>query len=109
MIDTGVDLGHRDLVVAGGENTVPGENPADYGPNGEDGKPPTDLDECNGHSDKEHGYHYHVTGKFPYILGGYHGVVEASNLDRGPRQGGPGGPGRGTRDGRRGPPPPPAR
>jgi hypothetical protein len=74
-----------------------------YGPNGEDGKPPADLDECNGHTDKEHGYHYHVTNRFPYILGGYHGVVEASNLDRGPRPGGPGGPGRG----RRGPPPPP--
>jgi hypothetical protein len=28
-----------------------------YGPNGADGKPPADLDECNGHSDKERGYH----------------------------------------------------
>jgi subtilisin len=36
VIDTGIDLGHRDLVVTGGENTVPGENPADYGPNGEE-------------------------------------------------------------------------
>jgi hypothetical protein len=52
-----------------------------YGPNGEDGKPPGDLDECNGHTDKEHGYHYHMTSKFPYILGGYRGVVETSNLD----------------------------
>src|SRR5439155_2049684 len=42
-----------------------------YGPNGEDGKPPADLDECNGHSDPVHGYHYHVSSKFPYILGGY--------------------------------------
>ena len=65
-----------------------------YGPYGEDGMPPADLDECNGHSDKERGYHYHVTNKFPYILGGYHGVVETSNTDRRP----PGG-------GRRGPPP----
>ncbi len=24
-----------------------------YGPNGEDGKPPTDLDECNGHTDTD--------------------------------------------------------
>lgn len=39
-----------------------------YGPNGEDGKPPQDLDECNGHSDSIRGYHYHVTAKFPYIL-----------------------------------------
>lgn len=52
-----------------------------YGPNGEDGKPPTDLDECNGHTDSARGYHYHVTNKFPYIIGGYHGVVERSNFD----------------------------
>ena len=52
-----------------------------YGPQGEDGKPPADLDECNGHTDPIRGYHYHVTSKFPYILGGYHGVVERSNFD----------------------------
>jgi hypothetical protein len=40
----------------------------------------TALDVCNGHQDEERGYHYHVTpGKFPYILGGYAGVVELSN------------------------------
>ena len=38
------------------------------------------LDVCNGHSDAERGYHYHVTpGRFPYILGGYAGIVEPSN------------------------------
>jgi hypothetical protein len=38
------------------------------------------LDACNGHQDDERGYHYHVTpGRFPYILGGYAGVVEISN------------------------------
>jgi hypothetical protein len=38
------------------------------------------LDVCNGHHDKLHGYHYHVTpGRFPYIIGGYAGVVETSN------------------------------
>ena len=38
------------------------------------------LDACNGHHDDERGYHYHVTpGRFPYILGGYSGVVEPSN------------------------------
>jgi len=38
------------------------------------------LDVCNGHQDELRGYHYHVTpGRFPYILGGYAGVVEASN------------------------------
>jgi hypothetical protein len=72
-----------------------------YGPNGDDGKPPKDLDECNGHSDPVRGYHYHVTNKFPYIIGGYHGVVEQADFDHGPRlaplgAGGPGqGPGRG--------------
>lgn len=38
------------------------------------------LDVCNGHSDSERGYHYHVTpGRFPYITGGYAGVPELSN------------------------------
>lgn len=42
------------------------------------------LDVCNGHQDQERGYHYHATpGRFPYVLGGYHGVVEPTNL-RGP-------------------------
>jgi hypothetical protein len=35
---------------------------------------------CNGHSDEQRGYHYHVTpGRFPYVIGGYAGVVESSN------------------------------
>jgi hypothetical protein len=43
-------------------------------------KDATALDVCNGHSDPERGYHYHVTpGRFPYIIGGYAGVPEASN------------------------------
>lgn len=58
-----------------------------YGPNGDDGKPPTDLDDCNGHTDAERGYHYHVTDQFPYILGAYRGVVDRENFDRG--RGGP--------------------
>jgi hypothetical protein len=53
-----------------------------YGPNGENGKPPTDLDGCNGHEDKQHGYHYHVSNTFPYILGGYRGEVDKRNFDR---------------------------
>lgn len=61
-----------------------------HGPHDAGGKPPTDLDECNGHSDDTRGYHYHVTESFPYILGGYRGEVEAANLD-GPPRGGPGG------------------
>lgn len=57
-----------------------------YGPYESDGsmamelKGPEALDACNGHSDPERGYHYHVTpNRFPYILGGYAGVVEPSN------------------------------
>ncbi len=38
------------------------------------------LDACNGHTDEQRGYHYHVTpGRFPYIIGGYAGVPEPSN------------------------------
>ncbi|HEU5115751.1 MAG TPA: YHYH protein, partial [Isosphaeraceae bacterium] len=38
------------------------------------------LDVCNGHTDPDRGYHYHVTpGRFPYIIGGYAGVPEPSN------------------------------
>jgi hypothetical protein len=57
-----------------------------YGPNDTDGRPPKDLDDCNGHSDPVRGYHYHVTKEFPYLIGGYHGEVDRANLDR------PGGP-----------------
>ena len=64
-----------------------------YGPYESDGIKAKDLeksmslDVCNGHSDELRGYHYHVTpGRFPYILGGYAGVVEASN-NRGMRVG----------------------
>ncbi|MBI3831483.1 MAG: YHYH protein [Planctomycetes bacterium] len=57
------------------------------------------LNAFNVHKDDARGWHYHVTpGKFPYIIGGYYGAVEASNVDRGP-PGGRGGPGEG-----RGPP-----
>ncbi|HVT87235.1 MAG TPA: YHYH protein [Tepidisphaeraceae bacterium] len=82
-----------------------------YGPNGEGGKPPTDLDQCNGHTDSVRGYHYHVTNKFPYIVGGYRGVVEMSNFDGRGMRGAmmdQNGRGRGSRGpgGRRGGPPP---
>ncbi|MBP0001608.1 MAG: YHYH protein [Cyanobacteria bacterium SID2] len=46
-----------------------------YGINGEDGQPPTDLDQFNGHEGPDGTYHYHITENFPYILGGYRGVV----------------------------------
>jgi len=44
-----------------------------YGPNGENGQPPKDLDECNGHWDAVRGYHYHVTETYPYLIGAYRG------------------------------------
>ena len=71
-----------------------------YGPQSEDGKPPTDLDGCNGHNDAGRGYHYHVTAVAPYLIGAYHGVVDRANFDHGGRfagapPGGPGGPGGG--------------
>ena len=55
------------------------------------------LNAFNACYDPVRGWHYHVTpGKFPYIIGGYFGKVEASNIDhhRGPGGlgGGPGGP-----------------
>jgi hypothetical protein len=52
-----------------------------YGPYESDGIMAKDLvqnklNSFNAHSDKERGWHYHVTpGKFPYILGGYLGVA----------------------------------
>ncbi len=63
-----------------------------YGPyegNGTFARDVTDdqaLDLCNGHSDAERGYHYHVTpGRFPYVIGGYHGEIERTNF-RGPQR-----------------------
>lgn len=59
-----------------------------YGPYEDDGVLAKDLkaasgralDVCNGHKDEQRGYHYHVTpGRFPYVFGGYAGIVETSN------------------------------
>jgi hypothetical protein len=42
------------------------------------GATPTDLDQFNGHTTKDRGYHYHATKSYPYLNGGFHGeVVEA--------------------------------
>jgi len=50
------------------------------------------LNAFNAHYDPERGWHYHVTpGKMPYIIGGYFGKAESSNIDH--RPGPPGGPG----------------
>ena len=37
VIDSGVAINHPGLVVAGGQNTVPGEQPGDFGDNGTEG------------------------------------------------------------------------
>jgi hypothetical protein len=58
-----------------------------YGPYVADGVMAKDLkgadalDVCNGRFDPDRGYHYHATpDRFPYLIGGYAGVVEASNV-----------------------------
>lgn len=40
-----------------------------------DGRKPTDLDSLNGHTTSTWGYHYHATQAYPYLNGGFHGVV----------------------------------
>jgi hypothetical protein len=43
------------------------------------------LNPFNAHDDPVRGWHYHVTpGKFPYIIGGYFGKVDSSNLESHP-------------------------
>ncbi len=39
------------------------------------GQQPTELDSFNGHESPELGYHYHASPKYPYVNGGFHGVV----------------------------------
>jgi hypothetical protein len=46
-----------------------------YGETELDGKPATGLDEFNGHYDAKKKYHYHGTKNYPYINGGFKGVV----------------------------------
>jgi hypothetical protein len=47
------------------------------------------LNEFNGHSDSDRGFHYQVTpGKFPYLIGGYWGTEDPRDVHRGGRGGG---------------------
>lgn len=46
-----------------------------YGENEIDGKKVSGLDEFNGHFDVKKNYHYHGTKTYPYINGGFKGVV----------------------------------
>ena len=46
-----------------------------YGETEVDGKKVSGLDEFNGHFDVKKNYHYHATKSYPYINGGFKGVV----------------------------------
>ena len=46
-----------------------------YGETEVDGKKVTGLDAFNGHFDAKKNYHYHATKSYPYINGGFKGVV----------------------------------
>ena len=46
-----------------------------YGYEEPDGSPVKNLDALNGHQDAEGHYHYHATKKYPYLNGGFYGVV----------------------------------
>ena len=46
-----------------------------YGYEEPDGSPVTNLDALNGHKDAHGNYHYHATKKYPYLNGGFYGVV----------------------------------
>ena len=47
-----------------------------YGINEPDGTPAKDLDDLNGHFDANGNYHYHSTLDYPYVNGGFKGVIE---------------------------------
>ena len=46
-----------------------------YGTTEPDGAAMRALDACGGHEDAKVGYHYHGTGKSPYVFTAFHGVV----------------------------------
>ena len=46
-----------------------------YGYEEPDGSPVKNLDTLNGHKDAGGNYHYHATKKYPYLNGGFYGVV----------------------------------
>ena len=46
-----------------------------YGETEVNGKKVTGLDDLNGHFDSKKNYHYHATNSYPYINGGFKGVV----------------------------------
>lgn len=46
-----------------------------YGYEEPDGSPVKNLDTLNGHKDADGNYHYHATKKYPYLNGGFYGIV----------------------------------
>jgi phosphatidylethanolamine-binding protein (PEBP) family uncharacterized protein len=46
-----------------------------YGLAEPDGSAPKNLDAFDGHTTPQLGYHYHASTKYPYVNGGFHGVV----------------------------------
>ncbi|KAG6973490.1 hypothetical protein JG688_00003494 [Phytophthora aleatoria] len=54
-----------------------------YGPYGENGQTPNDLDACNGRVGEDGTYRYHVTLGAPYLLGCFRGnpAIDQKNLD----------------------------
>ena len=61
-----------------------------YGYTEPDGSEVRGLDEFNGHSTPQLGYHYHATKTYPYLNGGFHGEVKEvdGQVDPQPRAGG---------------------
>ncbi|MFN9594849.1 MAG: YHYH protein [Pirellulaceae bacterium] len=61
-----------------------------YGLTEPDGSQVVGLDEFNGHTSAELGYHYHATKNYPYLNGGFHGEVSEveGQVDPQPRTGG---------------------
>lgn len=65
------------------------------GPTEPDGRKPANLDAINGHDHDGLGYHYHLSGEWPYIVGGFRGPLgtavlgDASICDATQQQGGP--------------------
>lgn len=46
-----------------------------YGLTEPDGTTPRNLDECRGHETSALGYHYHAARTYPFVNGGFHGVI----------------------------------
>ncbi len=61
-----------------------------YGLTEPDGSKPTGLDAFRGHTSPTLGYHYHASLDYPYVNGGFHGVVTESEgqVDPQPRASG---------------------